>query len=79
MGEAFGERPGHAWLNGTGDAGYHTSERIDQLLAIWPIYSEIDERYVTPALVVSAEKNGLSNGPNGTSEGAPNTAEDAPS
>jgi hypothetical protein len=51
-----------------------TPENIDALLEHWQVFDAIDGKYVLPALIQDAEKNGSSLSPNGTSAGATATA-----
>ena len=60
--------------NGVGDDDGNPvapdSERIDQLLDIWPLYDAFNAKFCGPALILVAEGNGSAPLRNGTSTGA---------
>lgn len=66
---------------GVGDAEGNpvpvSSEGIDALLDIWPIFEAFQTRYVARAMILDAEKNALPPLPNGSSVGAVSTAKPA--
>lgn len=66
---------------GVGDAEGHpvpvSSEGIDALLDIWPIFEAFQTRYVARAMILDAEKNALPPLPNGSSVGAETIAKPA--
>jgi hypothetical protein len=63
---------------GVGDAdGNHipvSSDAIDALLDLWPIFEKFQTAYVAKALELEAEKNASPPSPNGSSVGATDTA-----
>ena len=67
--------------DGVGDADGNpvppTSERIDQLLDIWPLYDAFNARFCGPALMLVTEGNARAPLPNGTLAGALPIATDA--
>ena len=69
-----------AW-EGVGDVDGHTipvsSEGIDALLDIYPVFEAFQLRYVSKGLLMDAEKNVSAPLPNGSSAGAQTTAQPA--
>ena len=59
---------------GVGDADGNvleiTPEGIDALLSLWPIFEAFNLHYVSPGMLLDAEKNGSAPVPTGTSVGA---------
>ena len=51
-----------------------TPEGIDALLSLWPIFEAFNLHYVSPGMLLDAEKNGSAPLPTGTSVGATATA-----
>ena len=51
-----------------------TPEGIDALLSLWPIFEAFNLHYVSPGMLLDAEKNGSAPSPTGTSVGATVTA-----
>jgi len=49
-------------------------EGIDALLSLWPIFEAFNLLYVSPGMLLDAEKNVSASSPNGTSAGATATA-----
>ena len=49
-------------------------EGIDALLSLWPIFEAFNLHYVSPGMLLDAEKNGSAPLPTGTSAGATATA-----
>ena len=49
-------------------------EGIDALLSLWPIFEAFNLHYVSPGMLLDAEKNGSAPSPTGTSAGATATA-----
>ena len=49
-------------------------EGIDALLSLWPIFEAFNLHYVSPGMLLDAEKNGSAPSPTGTSVGATATA-----
>ena len=49
-------------------------ECIDALLSLWPIFEAFNLLYVSPGMLLDAEKNGSAPSPTGTSVGATATA-----
>jgi hypothetical protein len=49
-------------------------EGIDALLSLWPIFEAFNLLYVSPGMLLDAEKNGSAPSPTGTSVGATATA-----
>ena len=49
-------------------------EGIDALLSLWPIFEAFNLHYVSPGMLLDAEKNGSPPSPTGTSAGATATA-----
>ena len=49
-------------------------EGIDALLSLWPIFEAFNLLYVSPGMLLDAEKNGSAPLPTGTSVGATDTA-----
>ena len=47
-----------------------TAEGIDALLSLWPIFEAFNLHYVSPGMLLDAEKNGSAPSPTGTSAGA---------
>ena len=47
---------------------------IDALLSLWPIFEAFNLHYVSPGMLLDAEKNGSAPSPTGTSVGATVTA-----
>ena len=47
---------------------------IDALLSLWPIFEAFNLHYVSPGMLLDAEKNGSAPSPTGTSVGATATA-----
>ena len=45
-------------------------EGIDALLSLWPIFEAFNLHYVSPGMLLDAEKNGSAPSPTGTSAGA---------
>ena len=45
-------------------------EGIDALLSLWPIFEAFNLQYVSPGMLLDAEKNGSAPSPTGTSAGA---------
>ena len=66
---------------GVGDADGNllavTSEGIDALLSLWPIFEAFNLHYVSRGMLLDAEKNGSAPLPTGTSAGATTTARPA--
>ncbi|MFO1046317.1 MAG: hypothetical protein U1E52_00205 [Geminicoccaceae bacterium] len=66
---------------GVGDAAGNpmpaTSEGIDALLEVWPIFEAFQAVYVSKGLLLDAEKNVSAPSPTGTSAGATATARPA--
>ena len=66
-----------AW-EGVGDADGKVLEispdGIDALLSLWPIFEAFNLHYVSPGMLLDAEKNGSAPLPTGTSAGATATA-----
>ena len=64
--------------DGVGDADGNpapvTSEGIDALLEVWPIFEAFQATYVSKGLLLDAEKNVFAPSPTGTSAGATATA-----
>ena len=54
-----------------------TPEGIDALLSLWPIFEAFNLHYVSPGMLLDAEKNGSAPLPTGTSVGATATARPA--
>ena len=54
-----------------------TSEGIDALLDIWPIFEAFQTKYVARAMILDAEKNASPPLPTGSSAGAQSTAKPA--
>ena len=52
-------------------------EGIDALLSLWPIFEAFNLHYVSPGMLLDAEKNGSAPSPTGTSAGATATARPA--
>ena len=52
-------------------------EGIDALLSLWPIFEAFNLLYVSPGMLLDAEKNVSASSPNGTSVGATATARPA--
>ena len=52
-------------------------EGIDALLSLWPIFEAFNLHYVSPGMLLDAEKNGSAPSPTGTSAGATATARHA--
>ena len=50
---------------------------IDALLSLWPIFEAFNLHYVSPGMLLDAEKNGSAPSPTGTSAGATATARPA--
>ena len=50
---------------------------IDALLSLWPIFEAFNLLYVSPGMLLDAEKNGSAPSPTGTSAGATATARPA--
>ena len=63
---------------GVGDADGNvleiTPDGIDALLSLWPIFEAFNLHYVSPGMLLDAEKNGSAPSPTGTSAGATATA-----
>ena len=63
---------------GVGDADGKVLEispdGIDALLSLWPIFEAFNLHYVSPGMLLDAEKNGSAPSPTGTSVGATATA-----
>ena len=57
-----------------GDVIAVTPEGIDALLSLWPIFEAFNLHYVSPGMLLDAEKNGSAPSPTGTSAGATATA-----
>ena len=59
---------------GVGDADDNllqvTPDGIDALLSLWPIFEAFNLLYVSPGMLLDAEKNGSAPSPTGTSAGA---------
>ena len=51
-----------------------TPEGVDALLSLWPIFEAFNLHYVSPGILLDAEKNGSAPLPTGTSVGATATA-----
>ena len=51
-----------------------SSDGIDALLSLWPIFEAFNLHYVSPGMMLDAEKNGSAPSPTGTSVGATSTA-----
>ena len=51
-----------------------TPEGVDALLSLWPIFEAFNLHYVSPGMLLDAEKNGSAPLPTGTSAGATATA-----
>ena len=66
---------------GVGDADGKVLEispdGIDALLSLWPIFEAFNLHYVSPGMLLDAEKNGSAPLPTGTSAGATATARPA--
>ena len=66
---------------GVGDADGNALEispdGIDALLSLWPIFEAFNLHYVSPGMLLDAEKNGSAPLPTGTSAGATATARPA--
>lgn len=66
---------------GVGDANGNplavTPEGIDALLSLWPIFEAFNLHYVSPGMLLDAEKNVSAPSPTGTSVGATATARPA--
>ena len=66
---------------GVGDANGNVLEiapdGIDALLSLWPIFEAFNLHYVSPGMLLDAEKNGSAPLPTGTSAGATATARPA--
>ena len=60
--------------NADGDPLNVTPEGIDALLSLWPIFEAFNLQYVSPGMLLDAEKNGSAPSPTGTSVGATATA-----
>ena len=60
-----------------GDVIAVTPEGIDALLALWPIFEAFNLQYVSPGMLLDAEKNVSAPLPTGTSAGATATARPA--
>ncbi len=62
-----------AW-EGVGDESGNvleiTPEGIDALLSLWPIFEAFNLQYVSPGMLLDAEKNASAPSPTGTSAGA---------
>jgi len=52
-------------------------EGIDALLSLWPIFEAFNLHYISPGMLLDAEKNGSAPSPTGTSVGATATARPA--
>ena len=80
MAKAVARRVVTGW-EGVGDADGNpvpvTSEGIDALLDIWPVFEAFQTRCLAPHLMLDAEKNASAPSPNGTSAGAKATAKPA--
>ena len=63
--------------NVDGDPLNVTPEGIDALLSLWPIFEAFNLLYVSPGMLLDAEKNGSAPSPTGTSVGATATARPA--
>ena len=67
--------------NGVGDADGTviavSPEGIDALLSLWPIFEAFNLHYVSPGMLLDAEKNGSAPSPTGTSAGATATVRPA--
>ena len=63
---------------GVGDADGNpllvSPDGIDALLSLWPIFEAFNLHYVSPGMLLDAEKNGSAPSPTGTSAGATATA-----
>ena len=63
---------------GVGDANGNvleiTPDGIDALLSLWPIFEAFNLHYVSPGMLLDAEKNASAPSPTGTSAGATATA-----
>ena len=63
---------------GVGDADGNpllvSPDGIDALLSLWPIFEAFNLQYVSPGMLLDAEKNGSAPLPTGTSAGATATA-----
>ena len=53
-----------------GNALEITPDGIDALLSLWPIFEAFNLHYVSPGMLLDAEKNGSAPSPTGTSAGA---------
>ena len=66
---------------GVGDADGNVLEispdGIDALLSLWPIFEAFNLHYVSPGMLLDAEKNASAPSPTGTSVGATATAKPA--
>ena len=60
-----------------GNALEITPDGIDALLSLWPIFEAFNLHYVSPGMLLDAEKNGSAPLPTGTSVGATATARPA--
>ena len=58
-----------------GDVLEISPEGIDALLSLWPIFEAFNLHYVSPGMLLDAEKNGSAPSPTGTSVGAIATAQ----
>lgn len=54
-----------------------TADTVEALMDVWPVFERWQAVYVTPGLLLDAEKNASAPSPNGTSAGAPTTARPA--
>ncbi len=63
---------------GVGDADGNpllvSPDGIDALVSLWPIFEAFNLHYVSPGMLLNAEKNGSAPSPTGTSVGATATA-----
>ena len=77
---ALARRAAVDWA-GVGDANGNVLEispdGIDALLSLWPIFEAFNLHYVSPGMLLDAEKNGSAPLPTGTSAGATATARPA--
>ena len=56
--------------NADGNVLEITPDGIDALLSLWPIFEAFNLHYVSPGMLLDAEKNGSAPSPTGTSVGA---------